>query len=499
MSQVTEVVKIRRKVLSELARLTFAGTLQENIGEILNTVVTEDGPRYRCCVHKERAVLKDRINLALSQPMFTKLDQAAESALKGQIHDMPAINIMPEACDKCPIDKFIVTDACRNCLAHHCIASCPKKAIMVVQNRAYIDKNKCVECGLCKKSCPYGAIIEVSRPCERACDLAAIKAGNDRRAVIDYGLCVQCGACKMACPFGAISDQSVLVQVIQQLKSTKRVYALLAPAFIGQFGLKVRPKQVVSALKKLGFYNVEEVSFGADIVAIEETKEFVQTVPEQRAFMTTSCCPAFVDMVEKHLPDSKEAVSSTISPMVASGKVIQEKDPEAVIVFIGPCIAKKAEAKKYTDIIHYVLTFEELAAMMVGAGINIAEIEEENSYQSAASRDGNIFARAGGVMQAVIDAAAAMQAEDKIKPQHCEGLANCKAILQKMQTGQESINFLEGMGCAGGCVGGPGTLTDLRVTTRLVENFAASAGMNNALENTGAMEKVAKTNHWHRK
>ena len=284
MAQVTEVTKIRRKVLSELARFAYDGTLKENINSIVYSVVTEDGPRYRCCVHKERAVLKDRINLALSQPIFTPLEEAAQNALEGNRADTPVITIMPEACDQCPIDKFLVTDACRNCMAHNCIASCPRKAIMVVQNRAYIDKTKCVECGLCKQSCQYGAIIEISRPCERACDLGAIKADQKRKAAIDYQKCVQCGSCKVNCPFGAISDQSAIVQVIQEIKSNKKVYAMLAPAFIGQFGPKVNPGQVMNALKQLGFDEVQEVSFGADIVTIEETKEFIETVPKERAF-----------------------------------------------------------------------------------------------------------------------------------------------------------------------------------------------------------------------
>lgn len=343
MSKVTEVIKIRRRVLAEIARMTFAGTLQEDIRSVLQ-VVSESGPRYRCCIHKERAVLKERINLALNQPLQTKLEESAANALAGQVADLPIITVLPEACDQCPIDKFMVTDACRNCVAHNCITRCPRKAIMIVNNRAYIDQSLCIECGMCKRSCPYSAIIEISRPCERACDLGAINAGSDRRATIDESKCVDCGACKIACPFGAIDDRSYLVQMITALKDpSKRVYAILAPAFIGQFGPKLKHGQVMSAIKRLGFHEVVEVSYGADITTIEETREFIETVPSQRSFMTTSCCPAFVDLIEKHLPELKENMSTAFSPMLCGGSAIKNNDPEALVAFIGLLSQKNAK------------------------------------------------------------------------------------------------------------------------------------------------------------
>lgn len=500
MLQVTEVVKIRRRVLAEIARLAYAGELEKhNINEILvDNIVTSDGPRYRCCVHKERAVLKDRIKLSLAQPLEIGLAEAAQNALSGQVADIPIINIMPEACDQCPIDKFLVTNACRNCVAHNCIASCPKKAITVVQNQAYIDKNLCIECGLCKKSCLYGAIVEISRPCERACELNAIKADKERRAFIDYEKCVQCGGCKVACPFGAIGEQSFLVQLIQQIKGKNRVYAILAPAFIGQFGLKVKPAQVVNALKKAGFHDVKEVAFGADIVTLEEAKEFLINVPAKQSYMTTSCCPSFVELVQKHLPNLSEKVSSTVSPMIATGKVIKAEDKEAVVVFIGPCTAKKVEAKKYPEYIDYVLTFEETEALLIGAGIEVNKLEEE-CFATVASRDGNAFARAGGVVQAVLDAAAQLDPNMEIKPYRAEGLHNCRTALKDVEEGKFDANFFEGMACSGGCVGGPGVLNDVRVSTKLVDNYAANASFKAAPDNEAAVKKNQNIRNWHRK
>jgi [FeFe] hydrogenase (group B1/B3) len=497
-SQVTEVVKLRRRVLVEISKLAFAGEIENKINEILYNVVSEDGPRYRCCVHKERAVLKERIKLALSQGGGLELSEAAKRALAGNIEEMPIVHVLREACDQCPIDKFIVTNACRNCVAHNCINSCPKKAIMVVQNRAYIDKNKCVECGLCKKSCQYSAIIEVNRPCEGACDLGAIQADNDRRAEIDYTKCVQCGSCKTACPFGAITDRSSIVQLVSSLKSNKKVYAMLAPSFIGQFGAKAKPGQVIQALKQIGFAGVYEASCGADIVTLEETKEFASSVPSTLSFMTTSCCPAFADMVEKHLPDIQKNVSTTVSPMIATGKVIKNQEPDAVVVFIGPCIAKKAEAEKYAEVIDYVLTFEELMCMLVGAGINIAEIGEHD-FDSSASRDGNAFARAGGVAQAVLNTAAVLAPDVKIKAHHSQGLGNCKTALMQINTGKIDANFFEGMACQGGCVGGPGTLTNYKVTGKLVENFALASKAGIANDNRDATAEIEKQHYWHRK
>lgn len=227
--ELTEVTKFRRAVLTGLARFTWQGTLPEHIYDILYSVVTEDSPRVRCCVHKERAVLKNRINMALGLTVGLNIVEASKIALTEPVNKaLPIIDVLPEACDQCPIDKFLVTDACRHCVAHKCMNKCPKNAITIHQNRAYIDKTKCIECGMCKKVCPYGAIIEISRPCERSCALNAIHAGADRKAKIDTSKCVECGSCRSACPFGAIDERSNIVQIIQAIRAGQRVHALLA-------------------------------------------------------------------------------------------------------------------------------------------------------------------------------------------------------------------------------------------------------------------------------
>ncbi|QDR83208.1 4Fe-4S dicluster domain-containing protein [Sporomusa termitida] len=496
-SQVTEVVIIRNKVLTEIARMAYNGSLDKDIGSMPDTIVSEAGPRYRCCIHKERAVLRQRINLTLSQSLELTQAEAAAGALAGEIEDMPFIHVLPEACDQCPIDKFLVTDACRNCLAHNCINSCPKKAILVVQNRAYIDKTRCVECGLCKKSCQYGAIIEISRPCERVCAVKAIIAGSDRKAVINQDKCVECGACREACPFGAISDRSLVVQVIQQIKSGKQVYAILAPAFAGHFGARTKPGQLINAIRQLGFHAVQEVAYGADIVSIKEANEFLATVPAQRPYMTSSCCPAFVALVEKHFPDMTDCISSTVSPMLAMAQIIKNSNPEAVIVFIGPCIAKKSEARRNSALVDFVLTFEELDAMLAGKGIDISTLDD-SEFQSAASTTANAFACAGGVANAVQAAVAGLAPAVTVKAHSTAGLDECANALKQIRSGTLEANFLEGMSCVGGCIGGPAGLANVRVAGRLVAAFANSSAAKSALTNKAAQADSEQPGHWHR-
>lgn len=489
--QVTEVTKLRRRVLTEVARQAFNGTLIDEISSIPKTVVTEDGLRYRCCIHKERAILRNRVSIALCQDVGDLIEDAAIAATNNEFKaDQPIISVLPEACDGCPIDRFVVTDACRNCLAHNCMLVCPKKAITIHQKKAYIDQSRCVECGLCKKSCPYAAIIELSRPCERVCGVQAISADSTRKAVIDRDKCVECGACKIACPFGAIADLSFVVPVINEINAGKELYAMVAPAFVGQFGPKITPGQLFTALKQLGFTDVYEVGLGADMVTIAEAEEFLATVPEKQSYMTTSCCPGFVGLIEKHLsPEVAEHMSTTISPMVATAKVVKKEHPNSITVFIGPCTAKKTEAKKYPGIVDYVLTYEEIATMFVGKNINVTMIEDDG-YQMRSSKHGAIFARAGGVLQSVAETIAAEGKSDLIKPANCDGLEDCKTMLLQIQKGKLDVNMMEGMACAGGCVNGAGILADSRLSSKLVENASKTNTITQAIDNSFAKEQL---------
>ena len=489
--ELTEVTKFRRAVLTGLAKFTWQGTLPEHVYDILYSVVTEDGPRVRCCVHKERAVLKNRINMALGLTVDLNIVEASTRALAEPVNkELPIIDVLPEACDQCPIDKFLITDACRHCVAHKCMNKCPKQAISIHQNRAYIDKSKCIECGMCKKVCPYGAIIEVSRPCERACPLDAITAGADRKAKIDTQKCVQCGACRSACPFGAIDERSSIVQLIQTIKSGQQVYALLAPSFIGQLGFKVTPEQIVAAIKKMGFAGVEEVAVGADMAALHEAEEFMEKVPAQQSFITSSCCSSFVSLIKQHLPEHIDKISTTVSPMVACGRYVKTKYPDAVTVFIGPCIAKKGEARQFADAIDYVLTFEELFCMLEGAGIDPAAVTPEE-YATKASGFGISFPLHKGVQGAV---AHALQEAGRPEPamHYASGLEHCLEDLQKVIDGKIRCELFEGMACDRGCIDGPGGLTDPGLVTVLLKKYAAEAQQKKLHDDNEAVEAVKK-------
>ncbi|GAB6138956.1 4Fe-4S dicluster domain-containing protein [Halanaerobaculum tunisiense] len=487
---ISEITKLRRKVLKRIAKLALDNRLEEDINQLPKDIIPEEGLGYRCCVHKERAIVKDRIKSALGVAPNQKVDdltEIAREALTQEEVTEPIVNVLDIACNRCPLDKYRVSDACRNCVDHSCMNTCPQDAIVIVQNRAYIDQDKCVECGLCKQSCSYNAILEMTRPCESACGVDAITANNQRRANIDQDNCVACGSCIQGCPFGAITYKSQVVQTIKALQETETI-AILAPSFVGQFGAEVSPAQIKTGLTELGFTGVHEVALGADIVTIEETKELLDKLPAKQDYLTTSCCPSFLTLLKQEFPGLIEKASSTVSPMIATAKALQAQKPEANIVFIGPCIAKKNEAIAY-DTIDNVLTFEELGSIFVGAGINLVDVEPAVEFREA-SADGRTFARTGGLVKAVTSTA------DKIDPNRefatikTEGLAECLQTLRLAQAGQYENCFIEGMGCTGGCVGGPGALMDSKVTTKEVNDFGAQATTKESVENKTAQQII---------
>lgn len=486
--ETTQITNFRRKVLRDIARYTWDDCLTEKIYDILYKTVREDTPRVRCCVHKERAVLKNRIQMALWQPIGLNIINAAQATLDGVFDKtLNVMDVLPQACDACPIDRYYVTDVCRHCVQHKCIDHCPKKAISIQAGRAYIDRDECIDCGTCLKVCPFNAITEIVRPCVKACGLGAISPGEDGRTVIDHEKCISCGTCRSACPFGALEERSMIVHVLMALKAKKKVYALMAPSYAGQFGPKAAPGQILAALKKLGFAGLVEVSLGADLTALNEAEEFLDKVPDKQSFMTSSCCPAFVQLVEKHFPEYKDNVSETVSPMVATGRWMKEREPEAVTCFVGPCIAKKGEAIANGDCIDFVLTYEELACIFEGLDIKVEELEPEE-IQLQGSADGMRFPLDRGVSQAV---KSILQRKHIPEPtmEYADGSTNIKEKLTELKTGKLSPEpaYFEGMACVNGCIDGPGTMSLPGFTKVMVSKLADTSAAKTAQEDAAAV------------
>ena len=439
----TKIQYLKYKVLREVAKEAWNGTLLENIMNIPKVIVPGTVPTMRCCVYKERAILSERVKMAMG----------------GDKKSSNVIEVIDIACDECPVAGYEVTASCRGCLAHRCEDVCKKGAITFDANHvAHIDKTKCVECGQCAKVCPYSAIVNRKRPCQNACKVKAISINENNAAKINDDKCTSCGACVYQCPFGAITDKSYILDAIEAIKTSDnnknyKVYAMVAPSISSQFAY-AKLGQVIKGLKELGFFTVIEAALGADMVACEESKEL-----SEKGFLTSSCCPAFVSYLKTNFPDLIQYISHNPSPMVALAKYIKKEEPTAKVIFIGPCTAKKKEAqseeaKPYVDA---VLTFEELQALFDSKDIDITTLEED--VLDDASYFGRIFARSGGLSEAVKQALLEQNIDFEVKPIVCDGIEACKTALLKKSKNVLDANFIEGMACIGGCIGGAGCLT----------------------------------------
>ncbi len=451
----TKVQYLKYRVLREVARLAWEDSLMENILSIPKNIVPGNTPTMRCCVYKERAILAERVHLAMGQ----------------DINSSRIIEVIEIACDECPAAGYEVTDTCRGCLAHRCEGVCKRGAISYDQNHvAHIDKSKCIECGRCATVCPYGAIINRKRPCQRACKVKAITIKDNDAASINYDKCIDCGACVYQCPFGAITDKSSILRVIEYLKDPRqKVYAMVAPSIASQFTY-AKLGQVISGLKALGFYGCVEAALGADMVAWAEAQEL-----SEKGFLTSSCCPAFVRYIESAYPELKEYVSHNLSPMATLAKRMKEEEPSAKVIFIGPCTAKKAEIKKdgVSEYVDAVLTFEELQALIDSRELDITSMEEMPLED--ASRFGRIFGRSGGLTGAVTQALKEQESDFAFCPITCDGIEECRTALFKKSKGLLKENFIEGMACKDGCVGGAGCLTHRETNKAQVDKHGAEA------------------------
>lgn len=456
----TKVQHLKYKVLREVAKEAWAGTLLDHVLDIPKKIVPGNTPTMRCCVYKERAILGERVKLAMG----------------GNKENPNVIEVIEIACDECPMGGYDVTDSCRGCLAHRCEDVCRRGAISFDDNHvAHIDKSKCVDCGACAKVCPFSAIINKKRPCQNACKIKAISTNADNSAKIDNDKCISCGACVYQCPFGAIMDKSYILDVIDIIKKSEnntkyKVYAVVAPSISSQFTY-AKLGQVIDGLKKLGFYTVIEAALGADMVAYAESAELAE-----KGFLTSSCCPAFVDYVHKAFPALVPHVSHNLSPMGAISKYIKEHDQGAKVVFIGPCTAKKAEVQldKVKPYVDAAMTFEELQALYDSKDIDITTLSED--VLDNASYFGRIFARSGGLSDAVKQGLAEHGITDfELKAVPCDGIEACRTALLKKSKNVLDGNFIEGMACTGGCIGGAGCLTHGEKNKAEVDKYGKEA------------------------
>ena len=422
----TKVQYLKYKVLREVARQAWNDTLLENVLDIPKIIVPGKVPTMRCCVYKERAILAERVKLAMGGGRGSNI-----------------IQVIDIACDDCPAVGYQVTDSCRGCLAHRCEDACRRGAISFDHNHeAHIDKTKCVECGQCAKVCPYSAIVNRKRPCQSACKIKAISISEDNAAKIDDDKCIQCGACVYQCPFGAITDRSFIINVIDMLKKSQdntryKVYALVAPA-IGSQLTYAKLGQVISGIKELGFYTVVEAALGADMVAQAESKELTE-----KGFLTSSCCPAFVRYVKTAFPALVPYISHNLSPMATIAKYIKEHEDHVKIVFIG-------------------------------RDIDITTLPED--VLDNASYFGRIFARSGGLSDAVAEGLKEQKLDDfELKACACDGIEECRMALLKKSRNVLDANFIEGMACVNGCIGGAGNLTHGEKNKAAVDSYGREA------------------------
>ena len=483
----TRIQEIRHWIFREVARMAYhtEWPIDKRIEELPYKIIPGEVGNFRNDVFLERAIVGERLRLAMGLPCrgageHAPLSDNIEAADKPETYyTPPLINVIKFACNACTEKRVFVTYGCQGCLAHPCEEVCPKDAVKLnrTNGRARINDEKCIRCGKCADVCAYHAIIIQERPCAAACGVDAIHTDENGKADIDYDKCVSCGMCLVNCPFGAISDKSQIFQVIRAIQAGEKVYAAVAPAFVGQFGPKVTPGKLRAAMKALGFTDVLEVAIGADLCATQEAIDFVNEVPDKIPFMGTSCCPAWSVMAKKMFPEYANCISMALTPMTLTARLIKNRNKDAKVVFIGPCAAKKLEAmrKDIRSDVDFVLTFEEMAGIFDAKHVDIENIEEDPEGVNDASTDGRNFAVAGGVAKSVVDVIHQRFPDKEIKVVNAEGLRECRKMMTMAKTGKYNGYLLEGMACPGGCVAGAGTMQPIKKSQAAVNLYASKA------------------------
>lgn len=474
MNYTNNAVLIRRELINRICKLLTDGELVEKVDRI----PVEMRPKNyeepsRCCVYKDRAMIKYKLmallgfSISEEKDELTTLADYARTAMMRPEVERKVLTIVREVCTSCVPSSYMITNLCRGCVGRPCMLNCSKNAISFHHGQAEIDHTLCVNCGLCKKVCPFHAIIYVPVPCKEACPVNAITRDEQGRTNIDYSKCIYCGKCMTGCPFGAIMGKSQIIDIYKALNSGKNIYAIVAPAIMGQY--KTSYANILGAIKQLGFTGVAEAALGADITIEHEAHELKERMENEEPFMTTSCCPAYVKLVEKHIPELQPYVSKAHSPMHYTAEYLKKEDPDCITVFIGPCVAKRYESR-YDEFVDYMMNFEELDAFLTAKEININSAEKVE-WNTNVTNAGRGFAVSGGVVNALKKF---VNGSIEITDLKVDGLnADNIKLLKSYAKGHCDGNFVEVMSCEGGCVAGPGTINNPKTAARVIKDFCA--------------------------
>jgi len=456
MTHANNATLTRRELLIRLCRLLIEEQLEARIDRIPLEMRQKNHQALRCCIHKDRAVLKYKLmallgyNIHDEKDELTTLREYAMGAYHRQALTPVVMTVVDEACSSCQQGSYQVSNMCQGCEARPCAVNCPKEAITFINGKAHIDHDLCVNCGKCLKECPFHAIIYRPVPCEESCPVGAITKDENGIERIDDSKCIYCGKCMAACPYGAIMEKSHIMEIFRAWKSKKQVVALVAPSIASQFRQPL--EKIYQAIKKAGFHTIIEVAEGAEQTISHESAEWQERMDAGEQVMTTSCCHAYTELVKKHLPQLQPKVSDTPTPMVYAAKMARERYPEATTVFLGPCTAKRHEAY-FVDEVDYTLSFEELGALLIAHNLEIADMANDATTPSACTLAQH-FAHSGGVTAAIRDKAGQALKEEIINGVDKAAIRQLKQITK----GKSTANFVEVMSCEGGCLGGVNSL-----------------------------------------
>jgi len=470
---INNAVEIRRDIIKRLAELILKDNVQEHIDRLPLEMQPRNKPSIRCCIHKERAVIKYKLMALLGYNIYDETDELdplssyVKKAKERKENTDVMMTVVDEACSSCVKNNYIVTNLCRTCVARPCTYACKKGAITVGDKQANIDHTKCINCGMCMQACPFHAIIYQPVPCEESCPVGAISKDANGIEHIDPKKCIYCGKCMVACPFGAIMEKTSMMDIFNLIAKNRKLVALVAPSLGGQF--KADYHKVLTAIKKLGFYDVIEVAAGANVTTENEREELLERLDKGAKFMTTSCCPAWVNLVNKHLPEMAPYVSTTRSPMAYTAQIAKKKYPDCITVFVSPCVGKRSEATR-TPEVDFVITCEELEALFNAAQIDIDALEP-TAFDSSIAGHGRGYAMVSGVAQSVKNT---LSDPSKVNEIIIDGInkASIRQLKLYAQKGECPGNFIEIMSCPGGCVNGCDNINNPKTSARIIMDQA---------------------------